>query len=181
LLKHSKSLVNLSVHKSSQEHALKCELAGEVLRSSGTLRLCVTGWSMLPTIWPEDTVVIERIDSSEISEGDIVLFARDRRFFVHRVVEKTGVAKDSTILTRGDAMPQPDPPVSGRELMGRVSYIVRNGKLIVPDRSLPVPQRAIAALVRRSDIAARVVVGVHGVFQAPERQNPNDRAVPCQS
>jgi len=136
---------------------------------------------MLPAIWPEDTLVIEHIDANAISEGDIVLFGRDRRLFVHRVVTKTSNAEDSIILTRGDAMPQADPPVSGHELMGRVSYIVRNGRLLEPSRKLPLSQRAVAALVQRSEIAARVVVGIHSMLQAPERQNSNDRAVPCQN
>ena len=76
-------------------YALKCELAGEVLRSSGTLRLRAMGWSMLPTVWPGDTLVIERIHSDAVSEGDIVLFGRDRRVFAHRVVAKSGIAGDA--------------------------------------------------------------------------------------
>jgi len=40
----------------AETHALKCELAGEVLRSSGRLRLKVSGSSMLPVIRPGDTL-----------------------------------------------------------------------------------------------------------------------------
>jgi signal peptidase I len=144
-------------------YAVKCELASEVLRSHGTLRLRVMGWSMLPTVWPGDVLVIERVDSGAVSEGDIVLFGRDRRLFAHRVV---GTNKPGEkILTRGDAMPQPDPPVSDCDLLGRVSFILRNGKRIEPSRTPPLCERAIAALVRNSEIAARVVVGVHGMQQ----------------
>ena len=67
-------------------HAVKCELAGEVLRASGRVRLQVTGWSMLPSVWPGDTLVIESVASDAVSEGDIVLFSRERRLFAHRVV-----------------------------------------------------------------------------------------------
>ena len=35
---------------------LNASLASEVLRSSGSLHLRVTGWSMLPTVWPGDTL-----------------------------------------------------------------------------------------------------------------------------
>jgi len=146
-------------------HAVKCELAGEVLRSSGILRLRVTGWSMLPTVWPGDTLVIERVDSDAVCEGDIVLFNRERRLFAHRVVTKSGSDGDTRILTRGDAMPQPDPLVSDRDLLGRVKHIVRNGKCIEPSRNPRLSERAVSALVRRSEIAARVVVGVHGLRQ----------------
>jgi signal peptidase I len=144
-------------------NALKCELASEVLASSGTLRLRVTGWSMLPTVMPGDTLVIERIPSGAVSEGDIVLFSRDRRFFVHRVVTK-GQAHVG-IVTRGDAMPAPDPPLSQSDLLGRVSFILRNGKCIEPSRSPRLSERTVAALVRRSTLVARVVVGVHGMRQ----------------
>jgi len=147
-------------------HARKCELAAEVLRSCGRLRLQVAGWSMLPTVWPGDTLVVERANANAVSEGDIVLFGRDRRLFAHRVVTKRSQSGDSQLVTRGDAMPAKDSPVSDDELLGKVSYIVRDGKCIEPSRSLRFSERAIAALVRSSEIAARVVVGVHGMRQA---------------
>jgi signal peptidase I len=146
-------------------HAVKCELAGEVLHSSGSLRLGVTGWSMLPSVWPGDTLVIERANHSAVSEGDIVLFRRDRRLFAHRIVKRNGAAGNAEILTRGDALPRPDPPLTGRDLLGKVRFIVRNGKCIEPSRTPRLSQRAVAALVRNSEFAARVVVGVHGMRQ----------------
>jgi hypothetical protein len=160
--------MNLSEPVVNEAHALKCELAGEVLRSSGTLRLRVTGWSMLPAVWPGDTLVVDRLTRDAVSEGDIVLFGRDRRLFAHRVVTRSVLPGDMRVLTRGDAMPQPDPPVSDQQLLGKVSYIMRNGRRIKPNRTLRVGERAIAALVRRSEIAARVVVGVHGLRQSSQ-------------
>lgn len=157
--------MNVSPNSSDREHSVKCELAGEVLRSSGILRLRVTGWSMLPSVLPGDTLVVERTTGESVSHGDIILFGRDRRLFAHRVV---GRSQSSQILTRGDSMPQPDPPVSENELLGKVSYLVRNGKCIEPSRRLRFPDRAVAAMVRRSQVAARVVVGVHGMRQAAE-------------
>ena len=144
-------------------HALKCELADEVLRSSGTLRLRVMGWSMLPAVWPGDTLVIESVNGKAVSEGDIVLFRRDGRLFVHRVVAKGAPNGEAGIVTRGDAMPQPDPLVAEGDLLGRVTAIVRNGKRIEPRKVPRFPVRAVSALVRSSEIAARVVVGVHGM------------------
>jgi signal peptidase len=157
--------MKLSTQALDDAHALKCELASEVLRSSGTLRLRVMGWSMLPTVMPGDTLVIERIHSDALSGGDIVLFSRDRRFFVHRVVTMRK-PENTAIVTRGDAMPAADPPVSGTDLLGRVALILRKGKSIEPSRTLRFSERAVAALVRRSDFAARVVVGVHGMRES---------------
>ena len=142
------------------EHALKCELAEEVLRSSGHLRLQVTGWSMLPTICPGDTLVLESAMAADISEGDIVLFRRDRRLFVHRALARTS---HDQWLTRGDAMPYTDSPIGDNELLGRVLYLIRNGRCVEPGKSLSLSQRALAALVRSSETAARVIVGIHGM------------------
>lgn len=188
-------------------HTVKCDLAAEVLRSSGNLRLRVMGSSMLPSVWPGDTLLIERVKADAISDGDLVLFGRDRRLFVHRVVsggagDATAASTidaniDATILTRGDAMPQPDLPVPVRDLLGRVSFIVREGKLIEPKKTLGLPQRAVATLLRHSEIAARLAIGVNGMLRRSRSQNfnlssdqisdqnsnhiSNQRVVPCQS
>ena len=128
------------------------------MRSSGYLRLQVTGWSMLPSVWPGDTLELERTGRDKLSTGDIVLFSRDRRLFAHRIVRSSG----KTIHTRGDALPYTDPVVFEDALLGRVVCIVRDGKRIRPRKRLSVTQRAVAGIVRSSDLAARVVVGIYG-------------------
>lgn len=149
-------------HGSDDVQVLKCELAAEVLRSYGMLRLQVTGWSMLPAVWPGDTLMIESAPIGGVTEGDIVLFGRERRLFVHRVVKNLG---DLKFVTRGDAMSAPDPVIDQHELLGRVSSIRRNGRSIAPHRRRSVSERAIAGLVRNSQIAARVLVAVRGRHQ----------------
>ena len=152
----------------SENHALKCELASEVLRSAGTLHLRVTGWSMLPTVMPGDTLVIERIDSGAVFDGDIVLFSNGRQFVAHRVVAKSCGSADSGVLTQGDAVPFSDSPVPPGDLLGKVAFILRNGRCIPPSKSLRFSERAFAAVFRRSSFAARVVVGVHGMRQTSQ-------------
>jgi len=136
--------------------ALRCEMAGEVLRSFGRLRLKVLGWSMLPAIWPGDIVELERASGSELGKGQIILFRRDRRLFVHRILKADG----STIVTRGDAMPHPDPVVSDQELLGRVTSIERDGKWIQPSTMPSFAERLVAEFMRDSDFAARVIAGL---------------------
>jgi hypothetical protein len=82
------------------------------------------------------------------------------------------------ILTQGDGMRKPDPPIANSQLLGKVSFVLRDGRLIEPSKGLGLSRRAVAALVRRSSTAARVVVGVHNVRRNPEQrtQEPN----PCQ-
>ena len=146
-----------------ETHSLKCELAAEVLRSSGNLRLQVMGWSMVPTLWPGDILMVARVDPALLSEGDIVLVDRDRRLLAHRLLAKN--SESSGILTRGDAMRTPDPQVAPKKLLGKVSFILRNGRCIEPRRTMRVSERAVAALLQRSEIAARAVRSVYGLLQ----------------
>lgn len=138
-----------------ETHALKCEMAGEVLRTTGRLRLQVTGWSMLPSVWPGDVLIVERVSNDEVEAGDIVLFMKTRRLVAHRVV-----SRNSEVVTRGDANRVADAPVGERELLGKVSYILRNGRRIEPRKNPRFSERTIAAFVKHSTTAARVVVGL---------------------
>ena len=121
---------------------------------------------MLPVIWPGDTLVIDRANGDPAVEGDIVIFSNGRRLVAHRVTKSNG--SGSTIQTQGDALSVPDSPVAHDELLGKVSFIVRKGKLVKPARSLRLSERAVAAVFRRSSLAARVVVGVHGLRRTPQ-------------
>jgi signal peptidase I len=144
---------------------LKRELAADVLRTYGRLRLGVTGWSMIPTIWPGDTLVIERADREDVMMGDVVLFRRDQRLYVHRVFAKT---QEEAILTRGDGMPRLDEPVKSSELMGRISSISRRGKSLEPKRSLNFFERIVAGLVRRFAWPIRLLAHLHVMRQQQE-------------
>ena len=117
---------------------------------------------MLPSVFPGDTLLVERSDGHEVAEGDIVIFSRDRRLFAHRVIGRSNQAE---VVTQGDAMRAPDPLVRRGEMLGKVLLISRNGKFIQPRKRMRISERAVAALVRNSEVAARVVVSVHGVRQ----------------
>lgn len=58
-------------------HALKCELAADVLCSFGKLRFAATGWSMLPSVWPGETLLVERVAPDQVRIGDLVLVGRE--------------------------------------------------------------------------------------------------------
>lgn len=163
---------SLPASTSSGSHALRCELATEVLRSSGRLRLKVTGSSMLPTVFPGDTLIIERTDFSAAQRGDIILIGRDGRLFAHRLVDKMDGPEQSTVVTKGDSMAKPDPVVPHGNVLGRVSLIERDGEALRPSRKLRLSERAIAALAQRSEIASRVVMGIHALRSiAPDRKS----------
>lgn len=173
-----------SPSESSETHALKCEMAAEILQSAGFLRLRVNGWSMLPSIWPGDVLAIARTAVKDVAKGDLVLSRRDRRLVVHRVIEMLLEDGATRVVTRGDAMPGPDQPIRAHDVLGKVIQIARCSRWITPGRQLRISQRAVAALVRRSDLAARILVKLHEITRPmpwSSFPNPNPRAESCQS
>jgi signal peptidase I len=142
-------------------HALKCEIAAQILRSFGTLRLQVTGLSMLPSVWPGDILFIERRDMREIAEGDIALFARHNRLVAHRVLYKTAVDDRAHAITRGDGVLSSDDPVSQTELLGRVRNILRAGKYVKPSVDLRFWTRVTSKIIRRFGWGARILAFLH--------------------
>ena len=141
-----------------REIAAKCELAIEVLRSFGTLRFAATGWSMLPTIWPGETLVVERVGQDLVRIGDIILIGRDGRLCAHRVIGTPGNEGNPQWITQGDALPVPDRPVADHELLGKVTHVIRAGGRAPLHGSFSGAGKLVARIVRRSFIAARALV-----------------------
>ena len=126
----------------------------------------VNGWSMLPAIRPGDTLLIEAANDAEVASGEVVLFLREQRLFAHRAVGRNHA--DLRIITRGDAIRRADRPLNQAELLGKVTLIWRGGKAIRPPKKLGILDRSVAALVRRFELAARLVGGVHGLTQSQQ-------------
>lgn len=101
-------------------------LAIESLRQAGRLRMIVRGESMLPSIWPGDTVHIASASLSDVREGDIVLAYRTGRFFLHRLQTKW----DSSFVARGDSMPVADPAYGAENLIGKLASVERAGEVL---------------------------------------------------
>ena len=146
----------------------KCELAAAGLRSSGSLRLGVRGWSMFPSIRPGGTLLVELTDHDDVARRDIVLFFREHGFFAHRAIGRN--PDGSGILTRGDAMLMAVPPANQAELPGKVTLSWRGGKCTEPPNSLGPFERVVADIVRRFAGAARIVVAVYGLIQSQQVQ-----------
>lgn len=154
--------------------ALKCELASEILRSFGTLRFAATGCSMLPSVWPGETLVVERVDPDQVGVGDLVLVGREGRLCAHRVIGTPRDLGTRQWITQGDAQPMPDPPVAEKELLGRVKYFIRAGRLVPVPRRLGIAENLVRRIVRRSTPAARTLVYLNRL-----RQSPEEPVLPC--
>jgi len=132
----------------------KNELAAETIRSFGELRLRVTGSSMLPTLRPDDELLIRQCRAEDAAPGDVVLYIRQSRLFVHRVISRCA----SRLVTQGDGLADADVPVSAHELLGKVVSAIRRGRPVRRESTLTLPARLAAALFRRSSHAGRFFI-----------------------
>jgi signal peptidase len=135
------------------------ELAAEVIRSFGELRLRVAGSSMLPAIWPDDILLIRVCGIGEAAPGDVVLFVRQRRLFAHRVVRRSGPC----VVTRGDGNGVEDPAVHADELLGRVAGVWRRGKPVRAESGAAVARRLAAMILCRSATVRRTLLRLHAL------------------
>lgn len=139
---------------------LGCELAAEVLRSFGKLRLRTTGASMLPAVWPGDVLSVRRHNLEEARPGDIVLFIREGRLVAHRVVQCIRGEHGIQWVTRGDSVGGNDAPVSRHALLGRVTAIERGSRRLTPHLSLA--GRLVSRILSRSDLCTRLALRIRG-------------------
>jgi len=136
-------------------------LAAEMLRRGNSVQLKAWGTSMLPSVWPGDLLTIQSVAHNEIVPGDIVLVLRDSRFRIHRLVGKRQDQDFVLWLTRGDAMPQNDPPAIGSELLGRVSGIRRGKRSVVPTGRVPMLHSALAWMLCRWSRFRNLALRIH--------------------
>ena len=136
-------------------------LAAEVVSSFGQVCLRVNGSSMLPSVWPGDTLTICRTDMATVRPGQIVLFRCNGWLLAHRVVGKVGRRGEQFLITRGDSLSRVDPPVSSEELLGTV--IVRRGRRITPRLHLTFYERALSFILRHSERATNLLVRLHAL------------------
>src|SRR5439155_11630789 len=142
----------------------KRSLAAEVLRSGLHLRLRAMGTSMLPTLWPGDLLTIESVAVEQAKRGDLILFMREGRFFVHRLIAK--VEADAMLITRGDCLSAGDAPVSAKEFLGKVVQVQRRGLSFAPSPRLSRVRLVIARLLCHFSPLQRLTLGIYARYRA---------------
>ena len=165
-----------NVVDSGQKLNLKYELTLDLLREHRRCRLRVSGTSMLPTLWPGDAVSIESRSLSEMNVGDIVLYERCGRLFLHRLVALPEERFPGRIVTRGDSMPHADPAVRAEAVLGVVVGVRRGQDWIGTPRTMTPISRLAAALLARSSPLVRWVLRNRSASLLPPEKN---REVPA--
>jgi hypothetical protein len=119
------------------------DIVSECLRAGHLVRFRAPGSSMHPTIRSGDTLLIAPIDPAALHRGDIILYASASRILAHRVIAiirrpGTGAAgaqpacSGVEFVLKGDGCPEPDPPVGGDRVLGKITAVERNGRRIDP-------------------------------------------------
>jgi hypothetical protein len=136
-------------------------LATSVLRQGGTIFLKAWGTSMLPSVWPGDVLTIRSIASTEISPGDIVLVLDRDRLVIHRLLGRHMDPSLQAWMTKGDSMPDDDPPTSHFALLGRVVSIRRGARELTPGRKVSRVQALIASRASASNRFRSILLRLH--------------------
>ncbi|MCS7221692.1 MAG: signal peptidase I [Anaerolineae bacterium] len=106
------------------------QLPAELLASGRALTVRVRGYSMFPWLRPGDLVRVEPVDVMTLHPGDVILFRAGNLAITHRLLRW----KDGFLITKGDAAPCPDRPLSPAEVAGRVVEVRRGGRAWRLDR-----------------------------------------------
>jgi hypothetical protein len=127
------------------------EVAGQLLRRGGRLRIKARGGSMLPFVRDGDVALVTAAEGPEIRVGDVICYETSPgRLFLHRVIARA----DDRFVARGDALPFSE-VVSRAQLLGRVVAVERQGRLWRLDT--PMARWRNRSIVAVSPLVARLL------------------------
>lgn len=99
------------------------ELLIDLLQRGHAVQFQARGDSMDPLIRDHDYLHVEPCDSIRV--GDVVLVLAERGLTAHRVISLRG----GVVVTRGDNAPAADEAVAREKVLGKVTAVVRDGKI----------------------------------------------------
>lgn len=101
-------------------------LALALLARGDSLWVREASFSMLPLIRPGEELQLAPLDSRRVARGALIAYERGAQLVIHRVMAAGG----SGVVTKGDALASPDPPVPWGEVAGRVVALRVNGRSV---------------------------------------------------
>jgi len=138
---------------SARATAASNQIAGKI-RTNGSVCFRVLGASMFPWIRSGDLVFARSAGYEQAAQGDVVLYERNERIFVHRVIRRA--TADTRLVTKGDALDREDAPVSRSEFLGRVIRIHRDARHIdIESLGWVMAGRLLARISRASSFVYR--------------------------
>ena len=154
---------SMSEQANQRREDVVVNLAVEMLRSFGEFRFVAWGSSMVPSIFPRDTLIVQRETPEGARPGDIVLFVRGARFYAHRLVDKDRRRRADPPDRARRRSCRNDPPFAENEMLGRVAAVVRGRKRIELDRHPAAGQQLLRWIVQHSSGALKWLLRWHSV------------------
>jgi signal peptidase I len=105
-------------------------LCQEVLEKGSTFQFRALGGSMFPFIRSGDLLTTKPVDPIDLSIGEVLLYQREGRFFVHRLIKKKIIDETLLFITHGDHLTFSDPAIRSSQILGKVTCIERSGHTI---------------------------------------------------
>lgn len=91
------------------------------IQSGNGVRVPVSGRSMGPRFISVTDILVVPASANLLRPGALIVFQRDGRWAVHRVMRRIAGPDGESYLTKGDGLVQPDqPPVRPEEIKGVV-------------------------------------------------------------
>lgn len=101
------------------------ELAGELLKKGGCLKIKAKGGSMIPFLLDGDLVQVVPTEGRNILVGDVICYETSPgRLFLHRVMGRDG----ERFVTKGDALAFSE-VISPWQVLGKVVAVERHGRV----------------------------------------------------
>lgn len=121
-----------------------------VLPIVGIRGYVVRGGSMLPTLHPNDALLVRDVSASALQVGDIATFAhrKDDQTVTHRIVAKKRAVDRILFTSRGDANPASEQwSVAAHDRVGRLTLRIPGGGRLVSAFSSPIGKAVFLVLV----------------------------------
>jgi len=129
-----------------------------LLAEGKEIRMRMGGHSMFPFLLPGDVASIVSVPFSDLCVGEVVVFDRGDRWVAHRLILIKETDKGVRYITQGDSCLRMDRPFGHEHLMGRVTAVLRNGR-IIPVKGLQPRYLRLVRPAARLYLTARTLAG----------------------
>lgn len=137
------------------------DTAALLLSRGEHVKIKLSGFSMYPYLKPDYYGIVKNVAFDDISKGDVIAFSENEKYVLHRVMEKNS----DFLICKGDSRMIYDAKVKPENVLGRLSMIEINSKLIDVNSK---KHKLIASLVVRFPrffcLKARIYLKIRSFF-----------------
>lgn len=121
----------------------------DAVRAGKSVRIPVSGRSMGTGFSLVTHIAVEPFAPAAVRIGDVIVFQRDGRWIVHRVLWKFGPGADAFCITKGDGLGEVDRPyVKASDIRGTVGGLITRKGASIDLASVPRRVAGVLAAMR---------------------------------